>query len=1297
MFGKSVSTNSASSKASPLRRGGWAWRAAVRTAVLALIASGLTLGLGAPAHAAQPASISVVASADPVASGSQLTYTITVGNTSDGALLEDVVITDQIEGMTGLILTSTVGACSQTGNLVTCDVGALEGFQTMKVTIRGVVTAANGETLHNTATIAGTHASNTFTTSSTSSTLVSNTSTSPKPDLSVSVQGPSQIGEFDDVKYDLTVNNSGNGNANEITLINTLPLGFSYVSAAGSSLFVCADTPPGSLTVTCTGGRINAGANATITIQATSGADPGPYENTAKVDPYDEIAESNELNNAGSLISQKPAPAPQQNLTITKTDLVDPIRPGDIETYQIHVVNTADRRADSVTVVDGTQGLDAASVQATTTKGACTVAASKVTCTQTSPTLRLDPGEAMDITIKGKVVATAGSLITNTATVTGNIRNTGVSNTATTTTTVRPGKDLTVVQHSLLTHSDPPAADAFRARDNYDYEITVGNSGLDDATNVVVREPLPDGVLFKGFTPPPGQPGVVCGESNGVVTCTGLKVEGVEFSGLPGGTIEKITLNVIAPPYTGVIEATVTVDPTNAIYEPDETNNTHTTPTKIETGVDLTIMKDSEPVVAPSGTLIYTITVSNLGTQDTTGVEMRDILPAGTRFREVVDISDHNFTCKQDGAATGGVINCVGGILRGTFDHTLPVDTATFKVTLFAPAPPGLIKNQVRVDPDHKIAEMLEDNNVNTRFTDIQIGGCCAYHEFNIDKKQVFPASAVAPSGVLEYDIVVTNTGSDVAFDVAVRDFIPDGATFRFAEDTLPGTGAFSCAESGGVINCTGGTLDGTIGQTAAAGDSTRTIHIGLFAPAQPGEYRNQALVDPGDAIPEADETNNSDVENLIVALGGGGRYIDLEVDSTQTKPTDAGNPTAVAPSGTLQYTLKVSNTATAVAFNVTVRDVIPDGAVFRSAVDTNPGDGAFTCGESGGVVECTGGTLDGSNNDTAAAGDNVRFITIDVFAPEQPGSYTNQALIDPGKAIAEADETNNSDTTTTAVALGGGGNFIDLKIKSIESQTLANAALTEPTPGQDYKYVVTVENTGTDVAFNVDVRNVVDSAATYVKTTATNDLVCTRSDAVITCTGGSIDGSNDQDPDHGSEATIEVFVKAPRVHNYEYGLSSRVDPANTIAEASEANNAKSANVTVKSRVDLKTETDISSLTSGAESEVTFKVLNAHPSPVGARNFLVVLELPVGVIPLNVNPPAGWTCQIEENPISKVTCVGDLDATPDTFTVRVYTTAQGETVTATAIADPDNRIVEGTEAVPDPAETNNTSKDSKGV
>ncbi|MCF6471777.1 DUF11 domain-containing protein [Nonomuraea sp. MG754425] len=1031
---------------------GGLWRATAPLAALILVASGLTVAASAPAAAAQPATITMTASAipppgpglpppsSPVASGSQLTYTIDVANTS-GAGLDEVVLTDQVQGMTGLVLTSSVGTCSESAGLVTCRAGSLDGGQPWRVTIRGIVTAANGETLHNTATVAGTHASQTFAVSSTVSTLVSNQPTTPQAELSVSIQGPAQIGDDQEVRYDLTVNNAGGAHATDVVVIDTLPNGFEFVSAAGTSLFTCENTPAPSLTVTCKGGRVNAGTNATITVIARSGVDPGPFDNTAVVDPYGAVPESNELNNTGSLVSNRPAPPAQTNLTITKTDLVDPIRPGDVETFRIHVVNTAATRADDVVVVDGTQGLDAASVTATTTKGTCTVEASKVTCTQRSPSLRLDPGESLDVTITGKVVATAGSRIVNTATVTGNIKNTGVSNSATTTTTVRPGVDLSVVQTAAVNHSDPPAPDAFRAHDSFDYVIAVGNSGLDDARNVVVREPLVDGTTFKSFK---GPDGVECGAQDNVVTCTGLTVRGATSSGSAGGTVETITVTVVAAPKPGKITSTVTVDPANAIREADETNNSFATPTDIATGVDLTVMADSEPAVAPSGTLVYTITVFNIGTQDTEAVTLQNLLPAGVRFREAVDVGNHNFTC----TGADGAVNCIGGILRGTHDHTLAPDFATIKVTLFAPAPPALIKTQVRMDHENKIAEMLEDNNINIRATDIRLGGCCVYHDLTVDKRQVYPDSVVAPSGMVEYDVIVSNTGTDVAFHVNLQDIIPAGASVRFAEDLDPGPGAFECNTASPVV-CVNGVLDGSKEQTPQADDATRVIRIGLLAPTRPDVYTNQAIVDFENKIPEGDETNNSDEESLIVDIGGDGTYIDLTVDVTQSRP--AGT---VAPAGQLQYAVTVRNTGAAVAFNVGVRDLLPAGAVFRAAYDSRPGEGAFTCQPDG---VCTGGVLDGYNNDTPLADDDERTIVFDVFAPSRVDTYVCvpavptvactgtldgaqnqspssgqtatitikakgpsaadqfssliQARVDPANTVAEADETNNTMT----------------------------------------------------------------------------------------------------------------------------------------------------------------------------------------------------------------------------------------------------------------------------------------------
>ena len=1249
-------------------------RALATTLVASLVVTLPALAALAPPAQSDPVPITVTVtpSQTSVPSGSSLTYQIHVENTG-GARVDDVVLTSQINGMTGLILTSTVGSCGQSNNLVTCDAGSLEGFETWDVTIRGTVNAADGTTLNNGATVAATHASNTLSVTQYTNVLVTNAVTEPRPDLTVSVQGPTEVGDGEAATFNLTVNNQGNANAVDVRVVNTLPLGFTFNAVTANSLFVCSNTPAGSRTVVCTEGRVNQGANATIQIDATAGFGDDPIENTAVVDPFDEIDELNELNNTGHLTAQGTPPPPQEGLTISKTDAPDPVRPGQTLSYDITVQNIGDRRADSVAVVDTTQGLDAASIVATTTHGECSVKAPEVVCTRTKPTLRLDVGEVMEVHIEGVVVNSAGSLITNTATVSGNIKNTGYTNTALTTTTVNPGVDLSVVQHAVVNHNDnigDGLPDTFRAWDNYDYEISVGNSGIDDATDVRVRERLPEGVTLKSFVAPAG---VSCTQApdTRIVTCTGLDVAGSLSSGLPGGTVEKITLTVIAPPDTGTVEAVVTVDPTNAIFESDETNNSWTALAQIETGIDLTVEKDSEPKVAPSGTLIYTITVSNIGTQDSSGVLVRDLLPAGTRFREVV--GDHNLTCSHNGADTGGVVECTGGILRGTHDHTLAPDEATITITLFAPTQPGFIKNQVRVDPDGQIEEILEDNNINTRMTEIVIdGGCCVYHEFTIDKEQVSPAGEVAPSGIVEYDLVVTNHGSDVAFDVTVSDDLPSGMTFRSADDTLPGTGAFTCELTGSKVLCTGGTLDGSTGQTAQPGDTTRTIHISAFAPEQPGDYVNQATIDPGNTHPEADETNNFDNVTTTVALGGGGSYIDLTVDSRQTAPTDGGgNPIDVVPNGTLQYTLDVRNVGTAVAFDVAVRDTLPEGSVFRSARDTASGEGAFTCSHAGGVVTCTGGTLDGSNNDTPAAGDDVRHIVIDVFAPSQPGTYVNQAYVDPAEAIAENDETNNSDQTATDVRLTGGGNYTDLVVDSVTADD------TTLYPGQQYAYDVTVKNTGTDPAYNVVLRNTLDPGVTFVKVTAGNDFDCTHSDGVVTCDGGVLDGSNDLDPTHSDTAVVTITVKAPQAKDYTYPMQSRIDPGNTTPEANEANNTGSVDVTVDPQLNL-TLTNLSSTGSqGSEGSVTWTA-NASGDPAVTDVYLEV-NVAIGMIPLNMTTvPAGWSCQVEEDPINKVTCHGPMHNNSLNFSLKTYVT--GEEKTSNGMIDPGHAFLETNES-----------------
>src|SRR5205823_13218131 len=114
--------------------------------------------------------------------------------------------------------------------------------------------------------------------------------------------------------YTLTVNNIGTANTSGVKVVDTLPAGVTLGATPFSttSLFTCSSAGA-PLTVTCTGGAVNAGQNGTITINAVSPAAAGSITNTAAVDPDNTIAESNELNNTSASVNTtvgRPPPTP---------------------------------------------------------------------------------------------------------------------------------------------------------------------------------------------------------------------------------------------------------------------------------------------------------------------------------------------------------------------------------------------------------------------------------------------------------------------------------------------------------------------------------------------------------------------------------------------------------------------------------------------------------------------------------------------------------------------------------------------------------------------------------------------------------------------------------------------------------------------------------------------------------------------------------------------------------------------------------------------------------------------------
>ena len=727
---------------------------------------------------------------------------------------------------------------------------------------------------------------------------------------------------------------------------------------------------------------------------------------------------------------------------------------------------------------------------------------------------------------------------------------------------------------------------------------------------------------------------------------------------------------------SGTITNTVTVDPNNAIFESDETNNTFTQVTTVGTGIDLTIAKHSNHeanFVATRGTLTYTITVTNPGTQDSTNIRVRDTLPADTIFRDAVADAPHGFTCSQ----ANGIVDCVGGHLQGTESMNYPnlagtnVDVATITIRIFATAyEQPAMHNEVRVDPLNQIPEANELNNLATQDTKVQRGGATndAFNQLTISKVQKSPdPTNTARNAVVTYEIKVGNDGTDPVTGVKVRDTLPAGS--RYIEAT--GTNSFLCTQQVvGFVDCVGGQIAATTPTASGA-----IITIKVFAPDTPGTYTNQVEVDPDHTIAEGNEFDNNASAQTIVKNAGAGAFYELSLTKKQTFPLPNGN---TARNAAVAFDLIVTNSGTDTVNGVVVRDKLPAGSRYIQAT----GDHQFLCSEvNTGIIDCVNGQVSGTVDNGGSPG--TAKITLTMFAPDTPGDYTNQANVDPDNTIPEGDELNNQANRTVH-----GQERRERRIqrphrqlRSWHRRAPARRRLVEP-----ITYRLDVTNSGTNAALNVAVRDILPAGVTFVSAadaaSGAGAFTCVQAAGVVDCTGATIAGTV---PGPAGTRTIVINVTAP---NHVGGLVTQAiaDPNNAIPEGDETNNTATFPTSVDSQINLSvTKTGPPSSDQSQTSEYDITVTNdaTDRRKPGQTALGVQMHdpLPVGLIPLAVQfvyspGPGNWACQIQGDPINLVDCLGDLNPNQSvTIKVSVFMTAEsGKPLDNQACVDPNHLI-----------------------
>ncbi|MBK1644967.1 hypothetical protein CKO25_09955, partial [Thiocapsa imhoffii] len=680
--------------------------------------------------------------------------------------------------------------------------------------------------------------------------------------------------------------------------------------------------------------------------------DAGRVLNTATADSNETAEVSDELNTP---IATAPVLAIDKLLTSADPD---PIVVGSELTYTVTATNGGDVTLTNVVVSDDLITPDEITCASVAVGGTCVLEG-----TYTVLQADVDAGRVLN-------TATAGSDQTE-----------SVEDTLTT--SISAEAALTLVKSA-----DPQTYAAVGDEITYTFEVT--NSG-----NVT---------LFAPFA--------VADDRIAEVDCSGAPATLLPGAGFTCTASDSITAE-------DLIEGSVTnvASATGADGNGDQvTSPTDTATVRVE-AADVGILKSASPASANPGDVVtFTLTLSNAGPADATGVSLLDTLPNGYDAPAAI--------------STGGVYDGTAGTIRWSGLSVSSGASLTLSYTALARVPGDGVTfvNTVTVTGSDQYDPNLDNNTATATVVPLVA-------DLAITKTQVqAPATpgqdpstlvAVEPSAIgagetLYYLLKVENLGPDAALDVTVSDTLPDG--IRGAERSFN-------------VGNSWGDWTGSFNVTSlAAGATTYILIRGQVDAAQTETLVNVATVASAVTADPNPENNDDTLETPVVARA------DLELEKVQlVAPLEIG--------GLIEYRLTVTNRGPAVAAGVVIEDAL-DALIDAAEYST---DGGLTY-----VSPWTGSyTL----QDDLAVGASfvLRLRGTLVDDGSNPEIIGNTATVT--AATEDPNPDNNSDTTETPID-------VDADVR-IEKTGPASVIAGEP-----IGYSITVTNDGPATALDVRIND---------------------------------------------------------------------------------------------------------------------------------------------------------------------------------------------------------------------------------
>jgi len=408
--------------------------------------------------------------------GQTVTFMLNVSNDGPSDAI-GVVVADTLPA--ALDYVSDDASCD-TSNLptITCALGMIKSGESAAVALVTTVDAGAtvGQEIVNGATASATTDDDDVDNNTDDVTLTIDDDSVVEADLAVTkVAGAAEPLAGSSLTYTVTVTNNGGYDANDVTLVDTLPDGVTYLGDD-------AGCDSGSLpTLTCDLGKVTDGASKSVVITVdlpASLADGAQLSNSATAsadNPPDPNASDN--TDAVTVTVRR-----QADLRINKSVTPNPVAAGQQVVFSLQIDNLGPSEAGLVTVVDELPS----DVTYVADSGGCD--------TSDLPTISCDLGalvangfDALQIT--ADVNPGAAGTVANTASVTGDVPDGSPNNNSSTVLLqVIPASaaDLSLKKSAKV--PNPYAGDVVR------FHLEVKNNGPADANGVVVTDMLPDGL-----------------------------------------------------------------------------------------------------------------------------------------------------------------------------------------------------------------------------------------------------------------------------------------------------------------------------------------------------------------------------------------------------------------------------------------------------------------------------------------------------------------------------------------------------------------------------------------------------------------------------------------------------------------------------------------------------------------------------------------------------------------------------------------------------------------------------------